>query len=307
MNYFLRNINKFHYGIHQEMKGKNPLVSAINKSREMNTTCLQIFMRSPYRKSKLKFEIDEWKQDAKAARQLLRKHDMKMYIHAPYSLNTADADFIHDWMSEILLDDLKCATYSGADGVVLHVGKTNIPSKNKSYSEDIGLKNMEYNIKQILCLYLQWNWPENHNKRRAKLLIETAAGQGSELCFELFKLEKLINSCITEENKNVIGICLDTCHIFAAGHDLSTTESVKELFDKNKTLFKKIYLIHLNDSQQKLGSKKDRHAQFGKGFIGQDSMQEIVRQCKKINLPMILETKAPYDFQLKSIEKIRDE
>ena len=289
---YLRHINKFHYGVHQDMKGTTPLQTAINKAIEMNTTCLQVFLRSPYRRSKLKYPDSKWKQDAREARRLLRKNDMRLFVHAPYNINIADDSYQYS----ILLDELKCATYAGSTGVVLHVGKCNMPSKNKKLTPKQGIQNMKKNIKHIITLYKQWKWPEMHNKSRAKLLMETAAGQGSELCVRLELLGQLLHDI---DDYDYLGICVDTCHVFAAGYNI-TSDFFKNILDKEFNL-SNIYLIHLNDSKGPCGCKKDRHEQFGQGHIGLEKMQDIVRQSNKYNIPVILETKPPYKSQLNDI------
>lgn len=126
-------------------------------------------------------------------------------------------------------------------------------------------------------------------KGNVRLLLETTAGQGSCVgyCFE--HLDYIIR-----EVKNIvpIGVCIDTCHIFAAGYDLRTKKACEETiadFDKAVGLHH-LYAFHLNDSMKGLGSNVDRHAPLGKGEIGMEAFAFVMQHPKLKNLPKYLET-----------------
>ncbi|NTU52708.1 MAG: deoxyribonuclease IV [Chlorobiaceae bacterium] len=120
-------------------------------------------------------------------------------------------------------------------------------------------------------------------------VIENTAGQGSNLGWRFEHLATIIDLI---EDKARIGVCLDTCHLFASGYDLRTPEA----FDVTLAEFDQIvglpYLrgMHLNDAKQPLGSKVDRHACIGKGMIGIDAFSYIMRHPKLEEIPLILET-----------------
>lgn len=121
------------------------------------------------------------------------------------------------------------------------------------------------------------------------IVLENTAGQGSNLGYKFEHLAYIIDRV---KNKDRIGVCLDTCHMFAAGYDIRN----KEVYEKTIKEFDKIigfkYLkgVHLNDSMSELGSKKDRHNSIGKGLLGEEFFKLIMNDEKFDEIPIILET-----------------
>ena len=114
------------------------------------------------------------------------------------------------------------------------------------------------------------------NKLNVKIILETAAGQGTELLTNIYNLINFYEKFSNEE-KEILKICIDTCHIYSAGHDIREEEQV-ELFIKilKKGIgMKNIALIHLNDSKREFNSHVDRHEKLGKGTIGLEGLKEI--------------------------------
>lgn len=120
-------------------------------------------------------------------------------------------------------------------------------------------------------------------------IIENTAGQGSNLGFEFEHLAELIDQI---EDKSRIGVCLDTCHAFAAGYDLSTAEACRKTFSLFEGVVGFQYLkgMHLNDSKKGLNSRVDRHESIGKGEIGLDAFRFIMGDDRFEEIPLILET-----------------
>jgi len=122
------------------------------------------------------------------------------------------------------------------------------------------------------------------------LIIEATAGQGSNLGYKFEHLAFLIENSI---DKDRVGVCIDTCHIYAAGYDIGTS---KETFENVMSEFDRIigikYLkgMHLNDSKSTLGNKKDRHHSIGLGELGEDTFKWIMQDDRFNNIPMVLET-----------------
>lgn len=123
-------------------------------------------------------------------------------------------------------------------------------------------------------------------------VIENTAGQGSNLGFRFEQIAFIIDKV---EDKSRVGVCIDTCHSFAAGYDLSTEEGFKETFKhfSNTIGFKYLRGMHLNDAKKPLGSKVDRHESIGKGFIGLNCFKMIMEDDRFNNIPLILETPDP--------------
>ena len=120
-------------------------------------------------------------------------------------------------------------------------------------------------------------------------VIENTAGQGSNLGNRFEQLAFLVDRI---EDKSRVGICLDTCHLFASGYDLQTTEAAEVTFSEFDRIVGLQYLrgMHLNDAMQPLGSRVDRHASIGKGTIGMEVFSFIMQNPSCEEIPLILET-----------------
>lgn len=126
----------------------------------------------------------------------------------------------------------------------------------------------------------------------ATLVIETTAGQGTNLGYKFEHLQYIINKV---ENKKRIGVCIDTCHIFAAGYDLRTIDAYKNTMKQFDEIIGFDFLkgVHLNDAKVELGSKKDRHHSIGKGTLGLETFKFIMNDKRFDDIPLILETIEP--------------
>lgn len=126
-------------------------------------------------------------------------------------------------------------------------------------------------------------------------LLETTAGQGTNLGASFEHL-----ATITEgvEDRSRVGYCLDTCHIFAAGYDFRTPEQYAETMKQFDELLgiERLFAIHLNDSKNDLGARKDRHEHIGQGFIGLEGFRQFVNDSRLAEVPGLLETKKGEDL-----------
>jgi len=122
-----------------------------------------------------------------------------------------------------------------------------------------------------------------------KLVIENTAGQGSNLGFKFEHLAYLIENSIDKER---VGVCIDTCHMFTAGYDIRTRETYDKTWQEFDELigFKHLMGMHINDSKPDLGSHVDRHDSLGKGKIGLDSFKFLMNDERINDIPMVLET-----------------
>ena len=123
-------------------------------------------------------------------------------------------------------------------------------------------------------------------------VIENTAGQGSNLGFKFEHLAAIIDGV---EDKSRVGVCIDTCHAFAAGYDLRTTEATKNTFEEFERIvgFKYLRGMHLNDAKSAFGSRVDRHHSLGEGNIGHDAFRFIMQDARFDGIPMVLETINP--------------
>ena len=138
-----------------------------------------------------------------------------------------------------------------------------------------------------------------------RLLLETTAGQGSNVGYTFEQLDYIIKKV---EHCLPIGVCIDTCHIFAAGYDIRTAKGWEETlieFDRVVGL-NKLYAFHLNDSMKELGSRRDRHAALGEGEIGMECFQFLMQDPRTREIPKYLETPGGPELWVKEIKLLRD-
>ena len=196
------------------------------------------------------------------------------------------------------------------DSYLINLGHPEIEKREKSYNafvdeirrvEQLGLKYLNFHpgshLKKITeeeCLDLI---SENINRavkdtEYAVLVLETTAGQGSNLGYKFEHLAYIIDKV---EDKNRIGVCIDTAHIFAAGYDIRTKEAYEKTMKEFDDIigFKYLKGMHINDSKAKFASKVDRHHSLGKGEIGIDAFKFIMQDNRIDNIPLILETIEP--------------
>lgn len=135
------------------------------------------------------------------------------------------------------------------------------------------------------------------------LVLENTAGQGSTIGATFEELADLIDRCNTPER---IGVCIDTCHAFAAGYELRTEEGWNETMAAFENTIGMGYLcgFHLNDSKSDLGSRKDRHESIGKGELGEETFRHLMRDSRTSNVPLVLETVDP-DLWAEEIKLLR--
>lgn len=174
------------------------------------------------------------------------------------------------------IDEIQRANLLGLKMINFHPG-----SHLREISENECLENISNSINFIIV-----------NTSDVKLVIENTAGQGSNLGYKLEHLAYLIDKT---QNKQRVGVCIDTCHFFAGGYDLRSKESYKKTMSEFDKLVGYKYLsgMHLNDSKNSLGIKKDRHESIGKGTIGLEAFENIMRDENIDEIPLILETINP--------------
>lgn len=143
------------------------------------------------------------------------------------------------------------------------------------------------------------------DKGTTRLLLETTAGQGTTVGHTFEHLAYIIKGV---EKKVPIGVCIDTCHIFAAGYDIRDKKSWDETLEEFDAIvgLKHLYGLHINDSLHELGSRKDRHANLGKGKIGIEGFRAMMEDKRLRELPKYLETPHGDEYWENEIQMLRD-
>lgn len=174
---------------------------------------------------------------------------------------------------DAFLDELQRCEQLGIRLLNFHPG-----SHLKKISEKECLKIIAESINEALS-----------NTKFVKAVIENTAGQGSNMGYRFEHLAEIIDQV---EQKERVGVCIDTAHAFAAGYDISADEGFDETFEQFEQIigFDKLLAMHLNDSKKELGSKVDRHESLGDGLIGITPFKRIMGDDRFNGIPVILET-----------------
>lgn len=211
-------------------------------------------------------------EQAQRGRALMAEYGLVAVAHAPYitNLSTPDPE-LQEISIQSLKQDLENAEAYGAIGCVCHMGK------HVDMGEAYGMSRMVETLNRLLEAYTG----------PCPLLLENTAGQGSELGTTL---EQCLEVRARVEQPERIGFCFDTCHGFAAG-TYRPEEWMAFLEQARATgYWQLLRAVHLNDSKAGPGQRKDRHANLGKGFIGEAGLATILRSGAFEGLPVILET-----------------
>ena len=170
-------------------------------------------------------------------------------------------------------DEMKRCEQLGIDRLNFHPG-----SHLNKISEEKSLKIIAESINRALDL-----------TEGVIAVIENTAGQGTNLGYDFEHLRFIMEQV---EDQDRVGVCIDTCHAFAAGYDFRTPEALKETFDAFDRIigFDRLKGLHLNDAKKELGSRVDRHDSLGKGLLGLDPFKRIMEDPRFEDIPMILET-----------------
>lgn len=256
-------------GAHESVAGG--LQRAFERINRAGGESLQIFTRNQrqWKPAPLaQTEIDLFRQAHEAS------GDMPVASHASYLFNlaTGKPELLEKSVQGLILEIERCAAL-GIPHIVLHPG---------SHGGD----GIETGLDRVV-LALDRCFRECENK--VKVLVETTAGQGTGLGSSFEELAYLTDNTQFPE---WVGVCVDTCHIFAAGYELRTPEGYEETMDalQGTVGIDKVCLFHLNDSKKGIGSRIDRHEHIGEGEIGLQGFSHLLRDRRFAGLPMTLET-----------------
>ncbi len=262
-------------GAHESVSGG--LHVAFERIRQVGGECLQIFTRNQR----------QWEGPGLSTEEIAlfrmahqKSGEMSVASHASYLVNLASGNVLLQEKSvrNLALELGRCSQL-GIPEVVLH------PGSHGGGGVELGLKRFVSGLDRVL----------GESDDRVHVLLETTAGQGTGLGSRFEELAYILENSRHPER---LGLCIDTCHIFAAGYELRSSVGYTATIDTlEKTVgLAKVRMFHLNDSRTGLGSRVDRHEHIGKGTIGSDGFRNLLRDRRFAGLPMILET--PKDKEL---------
>lgn len=194
--------------------------------------------------------------------------------HDSYLINLGHPeDGALDKSRESFLDEMKRCEQLGLDRLNFHPG-----SHLKQIDEETCLQRIAESINIVL-----------DKTKGVTAVIENTAGQGSNVGYRFEHLKYIIERV---EDKNRVGVCIDTCHAYTSGYDVKTPEGFNRTFEELEETVGLKYLkgMHLNDSKKEFGSRVDRHDNLGKGFLGNETFRLIMNDKRFDDMPLILET-----------------
>jgi deoxyribonuclease-4 len=213
-----------------------------------------------------------------------------IYSHCNYLINLGSSEnrIFHASVSTVKTELEYCRAF-GCDYFVLHVGKFKDGTLEQGMAQIA--KGLNSSKKEIIA-------------NNVTILLETVAGQGTEIGRTFEELNTLI-AMFDKEIQPYIGVCVDTCHIFAAGYDIRTKAGVDKTIANIEATFgvKRIKLIHVNDSKGDLGDHLDRHERPGQGKIGAAGLKAFLTHPKIKDIPMVLES--PWETQDDQMEDLK--
>jgi deoxyribonuclease-4 len=195
-------------------------------------------------------------------------------VHDAYLINLSSPDSVLRRRSvSALVEEIRRADTLGIRYVNTH------PGSHRGTGERQGLGNCARSLREVLRRTARTN---------VSILLETTAGQGHDLGWRFSHLGDLIRAL---DGSNRLGVCLDTCHAFAAGYNFRTDESYAALWREFDHVIgiERLKAFHLNDSQYPLGSRRDRHEEIGKGQIGEEGFRRLMNDKRFRGLPAVTE------------------
>lgn len=252
-------------------------------AKEIGANTFQFFTRNP-RGGAMK-KIDE--EDMRLFNAFLLENDFgKVVAHAPYTLNPcSDKEYVREFGRNVIKEDLKIMEMMPGSIYNFH------PGSHVGQGIDVGIQYTTNLLNEVLS-----------EDMTTIVAIETMAGKGTEIGRNFSEIKRIIDGVDLKEK---VGVCLDTCHVFESGMDIR--EGIDELllnFDREIGL-EKLVALHLNDSKNECGARKDRHELIGKGSIGLETFSEIVNDERLQKLPLILETPTDEEGHRVEIELLR--
>ena len=277
-------------GAHQSIAGG--LERAVAAARADGCESVQIFSRNQSQ-WKAKPLTDEAVERWRAAVEEWGVPRERLMVHDSYLINLAAPDrALRKKSIDTFVDELERCARLGIPHLVMH------PGAHVGRGEARGLARVAEGITR--ALERTGDGPEPAN-----VLIELTAGQGTCLGHRVEHVRDLLEKIEPGER---VGVCVDTCHVFAAGYDISTDEGYEETFKEMDRVFGlgHVRAFHLNDAKRPLGSRVDRHELIGEGHIGRTAVRRLMNDRRFADLPGVLELPPPCAKMLQRLRRMSD-
>ncbi len=276
-------------GAHVSISGG--LDKAPERGRNLTCDCMQIFSKNQMQWRAKPLDLGE----AERFRESSKTHGItETVIHDSYLINLCSPDkALLKQSREAFLEEMVRAKHLGVRNLIFH------PGAHMGSGEVEGLKRIAESM----------NWARAESgSGDVQLVLEITAGQGSVLGHSFEQLATVIG--LLDDQKNA-GVCLDTCHAYAAGYDLRTRNGYRQTLGRFDEVLgmDRLRAVHLNDSKAKQGSRLDRHEAIGKGFLGLECFKNIMNDKRLGKIPMVLETpggEGSYKEELKVLRSLAE-
>ena len=264
---------EIYLGSHVSMSGPEYYVGSVKEAISYGSNTFMFYTGAPQNTIRLPLErlrIEE-------GRALLKANgfdESKLVVHAPYIINIGNQlnPDTYELGKKHLLSELRRTHAFGPKILVLH------PGSHVQTGLENGLESIVKALDEVLAI----------DGTDVKIALETMAGKGSEVGSDFSQIQHIISHAKYPER---LGVCLDTCHINDAGYDVADIDNVLKEFDKIIGL-DKLLVIHVNDTKNPKGAHKDRHENIGYGYLGFETLCNVIHNPLLKGIPMILET--PY-------------
>lgn len=264
-------MKKLLIGSHVSFKKDTQLVGSVEEALSYKANTFMFYTGAPQNTSRA--NIDEEK--TKEAYRLMQENGIEpkdVIVHAPYIINLANNEKqdSYQFAIQFLTQEIHRCEQLGIPRLVLH------PGSYVKLTKEVGIENIIHGLNTVIT-----------EEQSTIICLETMAGKGTEIG-TIDDLKKIIEHMNYPEK---VMVCLDTCHLNDAGYDMTKFDDFLQEFD-DKIGIDKIACVHINDSKNPLGAHKDRHENFGFGYLGFDTLIHIIYHEKLKDVPKILET--PY-------------
>jgi deoxyribonuclease-4 len=246
---------------------------AFGNAAEVGCDAIQVFVKPPRKLRGVKpftaEQVRAW-EEARAASRV-----KAVVVHANYLINLAGEGHTAEYSREALVDEMLRCELLGIPTLVFH------PGQHLGVGVEKGLRH--------IAASLAWCLEKGKDADSVTLCLENMAGQGTMVGYDLQHLRRIVD-LVGQPGR--FGFCLDTCHLFASGHDLRTPESYAKTMEQVEEVLgrERVEAFHLNDSKQELGSRVDRHQEIGKGKLGSSAFQLLTQDRRWRDVPGVLET-----------------
>jgi deoxyribonuclease-4 len=260
--------SKRRLGVHTSIAGGIHL--SLERAAMLDCSTMQIFSHNPR----------QWlvsnppEEEVSRFKKLRNFYDVNpVFVHSSYLINLCALDKkVLSKSIQMLIREMELADLLGAEYVILHTG---------SASQDIGGNARERAVSSLRKVFRNNEW-------KAQLLLENTAGEKGDISSKITDLAEIMGS----SGAPSLGVCIDTCHAFQAGYEISAEDGVNNMVKeiRDRIGLDKVKLIHLNDSKRTFGSGVDRHEHIGEGHIGKQGLKYLINHPAFKSIPLVLET-----------------